>query len=94
MTWKQPVHFVRLSMVWKQSVHHDLGRSSMAAGWPGCNHQAISVLLVVWFIRAISVQVFSLHGHTALHYDGSIIADLFETKDDQHVLIGGVSSTS
>ncbi len=53
--------------------------------WSGYN-QAISVLIVVWFIRTISVQEVSLREYTTLHHDCSVIVNFSLTQDKQHVL--------
>ena len=70
--------------------------------WSGCN-QSIFLFLMVWippvhFLFRLDVccrvkpskalrKIFSLHGHTTLHYDCPIIiADFFETQDNWNVL--------
>jgi hypothetical protein len=67
-------------MVWMQPAHfsffHGLDATSpfFFSSGAGCNQSIFSV------------QVLLIHDHTTLHHDCSIIADLFETQDNWHVL--------
>ena len=70
MGWMQPAHFSFLHGL-------DATSSYFLSPWAGC---ASLFFLCKYFL------FMTTHWHTTLHHDCSIIADLFETQDNLHVL--------
>jgi len=79
MGWMQPARF---------SFLHGLDATSpfLFSPWAGCN-QPISLFSMGWMkpVHFFCASIFD-SWHTTLHHDCSIIADLFETQDNLHVL--------